>query len=91
MKKMIVVFMVLCMALTAYSLRETSAEEDTGAKKLFEKKCGTCHPTDRAKSKKKSKADWEKTVMRMKNVNRAPINDEEASLIIEYLAEHYGM
>ncbi len=49
-----------------------------------------CHPTDKPKSKKKSKADWEKTVMRMKNVNRAPINDEEANVIIEYLAEHYG-
>jgi len=90
MKNMIVVFMALCMALTAYSLRETYAEEDNDVKKLFAKKCGMCHPTDKPKSKEKSKADWEKTVMRMKNVNRAPINDEEANVIIEYLAEHYG-
>ena len=90
MKKMIVVFMALGMALTTYALRETYAEEDNDVKKLFEKKCSMCHPSDRAKSKKKSKADWEKTVMRMKNANRAPINDEEASVIIEYLAEHYG-
>lgn len=63
------------------------AEEGKG---LFEKKCGLCHPTSRATAKKKSIKEWKKTVMRMKNINRAPINEKEADLIINYLAENYG-
>ena len=57
------------------------------AEKLFESKCSICHSIDRPKSKKKSKEGWESTVMRMKNKNGCPITDEEAKMIIDYLAE----
>lgn len=65
------------------------AEENEG-KALFEEKCGMCHPIDRAKSLKKSREGWEATVMRMKNRNAAPITEEEAKKIIDYLAKTYG-
>ncbi len=61
------------------------------AEQLFESKCSLCHTIDRPKSKKKSKEGWEATVMRMKNKNGCPINDEEAKMIIKYLADNYGM
>jgi nitrate/TMAO reductase-like tetraheme cytochrome c subunit len=57
---------------------------------LFEEKCSTCHSIDRPKSKIKTKQEWESTVMRMKNVNHSPISDQEAKIIIDYLAKHFG-
>ena len=60
------------------------------AKAFFEQKCSTCHSIDRPKSKKKTAKEWESTVMRMKNVNGCPITDEEAKIIIDYLAKNYG-
>jgi len=59
-------------------------------KALFEEKCGICHGSDRATAKKKDAAGWDKTVMRMKNVNGAPISDDQAKAIIEYLGKNYG-
>ncbi len=59
-------------------------------KKLFENKCSSCHSADRPKAKRKTKEGWETTVMRMKNVNGCSITDEEAAMIINYLAEEYG-
>ena len=42
---------------------------------------------DKPKSQKKTQSEWTETVMRMKNKNGAPVNDEEAKTIIDYLAE----
>lgn len=66
-----------------------SNEKSMNAKDLFEQKCGLCHSLDRPKSKKKTAAEWESTVMRMKNNNGAPVTDEDAKMIIEYLSENY--
>jgi len=68
----------------------SSNGDKANVEKLFESKCSICHSIDRPKSKKKSKKGWESTVMRMKNKNGCPINDEEAKIIIDYLAEKYG-
>ena len=65
-------------------------EKKVEAKSLFEDKCSSCHSIDRPKSKKKTKEGWEKTVMRMKNVNGCPITDDQAKMIIHYLSENYG-
>ena len=80
---------VICLCLSgihAYSAEEPGVD----AKSLFEQKCSRCHTIERPKSKLKSRAEWEATVMRMKNVNGCPITDEEAKIIIQYLAENYG-
>lgn len=66
------------------------AEEGVDAKALFESKCSLCHTIERPKSKKKSREEWQATVLRMKNVNGCPVTDGEAALIIDYLADHYG-
>lgn len=72
------------------SVASLTAETQTDAKALFEAKCSTCHGLDRPTSKKKSKEEWEKTVLRMKSKPKASITDEEATKIIDYLATHYG-
>lgn len=84
--------LVVCLSLwltAAISPLPGAAQEDPG-KALFEAKCGLCHSLDRPKAKKKDRAGWERTVMRMKTANGCPINDEEAKAIIDYLAKQYG-
>jgi len=73
-----------------FSFQEIGAVADQGAKDLFESKCSLCHSTTKPTSKKKTNEEWEATVIRMKDVNGAPLSDEEATIIIDYLAENYG-
>lgn len=90
MKSALLVLSTLCVALLFVSSQHISAGEEKDAGLLFERKCGTCHSIDKPKSKNKTKAEWEKTVTRMKNVNMAPISSKEARLIVDYLATSYG-
>jgi mono/diheme cytochrome c family protein len=90
MKRFVFAAFTLSLVFTFASFLETSAGKSNIAQDLFEGKCSLCHSADRPKSKKKTKKEWEATVMRMKNVNGAPLSDEEAGIIIEYLAENYG-
>ncbi|HNS15646.1 MAG TPA: hypothetical protein PKM08_09965 [Syntrophorhabdaceae bacterium] len=77
-------------ALLIVSAAPATGQEKVDAKALFEAKCGTCHKTDKATSKKKTPKEWQATVARMKDVRKAPVNDEEAAIITKYLSEHYG-
>lgn len=65
-----------------------AAVSGSSGETLFENNCGKCHKIDRPKAKKKTRAEWETTVLRMKK-NGAEITDAEAKLIIDYLAETY--
>lgn len=89
MMKLIVIILAGS-ALFISGLFNVAAAEDINAKELFESKCSICHSIERPKSKKKTRTGWETTVMRMKNSNGAPITDEEAKIIIDYLAAEYG-
>jgi len=86
-RKIVVLFLVFCFF--PFSWPPQSRAEGSG-KDLFEKKCSTCHSIQRAKSKRKTREQWEATVMRMKDRNRAPISAEEARIIIDYLVKSYG-
>ena len=89
MKKLAVYIVVLIfMAVPATTVY--GEEKAVDAKALFEKNCSRCHTIERPMSKKKTKEAWKTTVMRMKNVNGCPITDDEAMIIIDYLAENYG-
>ena len=90
MKNPVVAVLALSAVFMFVSLQGTSAGEDKDARKLFEKKCSICHSVKRPKSKRKTKPGWKETVMRMKDVNRAPISNKQARIIIDYLAENYG-
>lgn len=59
------------------------------AKRLFEKRCGACHGLDRATSQRRTAQEWERTVLRMKDSLGAPLTDQEARTIIEYLSKNY--
>ncbi|MBI5234160.1 MAG: hypothetical protein HY880_07380 [Deltaproteobacteria bacterium] len=57
---------------------------------LFEAACNLCHSSDQAKSARKTPAEWESTVLRMKNSNGCDITDEEVRIITDYLSKNYG-
>jgi mono/diheme cytochrome c family protein len=81
-------FFVFPIASSAIAQQQAGKLPDT--KVLFEKKCSTCHSIKKPTSAKKTQSEWADTVLRMKNKNSAPVNDEEAKAIIAFLAENYG-
>ena len=84
-------YLLVILFLAVSAIPVYSGEEEVDGKTLFEKKCSLCHEIERPKLNKKSRDGWEATVMRMKKVNSAPVTDEEAKIIIDYLAENYGI
>jgi len=56
---------------------------------LLEERCTTCHNLERTTSVRKTRDEWEKTVIRMVSKG-AELNEEEQEILIEYLAETYG-
>ncbi len=83
--------LVACSSNTEETSKEIKpAGEITKAEELFESKCSICHFSNKAKVKKRSKEEWESTVMRMKKKKPSNMTDEEARIIIDYLAEAYG-
>lgn len=77
----------LLAALTAASAGAFDAD---AARKVFETRCVACHPLDRSLKKSKDRAGWQKTVGRMKGYAAGAITEEEAGLIVEYLARVRG-
>jgi cytochrome c5 len=54
--------------------------------------CSACHSVDYIlmNSPFQDRAGWDKTVTKMIKVMGAPIAPEDATVIIDYLARHYG-
>ena len=56
---------------------------------LLEERCTECHDLERTTSQQKTRAEWEETVSRM--IDRgAELNEEEKTVLVDYLAENYG-
>ena len=56
---------------------------------LLEERCTECHGLDRTTSQEKTRAEWEATVSRMVNQG-AELNEDEKTVLVDYLAETYG-
>ncbi len=56
---------------------------------LLEERCTECHGLERATTAEKTRAAWEETVSRMIDKG-AELNDEETTILVEYLAGNYG-
>jgi cytochrome c5 len=54
--------------------------------------CVMCHSLDyiTVNANIMDRAGWEKTVNKMINVMKAPIEDSDKKIIIDYLASYYG-
>jgi cytochrome c5 len=56
---------------------------------LLEERCTVCHGLDRTTSARKTREEWEQTVVRMVSKG-AELNEEEQEILIAYLTETYG-
>ncbi|MBA4419166.1 MAG: hypothetical protein C0392_14855 [Syntrophus sp. (in: bacteria)] len=92
MKKITIYILTAFFLVASGTVVQGAEEQKLDGKALFEGKCAICHKLDRTTSKKKTPADWEKTVLRMKKKNpeKAPISVMEAKAIIDYLAQNHG-
>jgi len=68
---------------------EAVPEEEAAGKALLQERCTSCHGLDRTTSATKTREEWEKTVTRMVQKG-AELNEEEMTILIDYLAETYG-
>ncbi|MBU3673076.1 MAG: cytochrome c [Sinobacteraceae bacterium] len=61
-------------------------------RELFVARCSSCHSLDYMEMHARfgTRALWEAEVTKMRNAYKAPLNDEEAKAIVEYLARTYG-
>ncbi len=76
----------LLFGLNAMFAQEGQADHD----KLFNDKCSQCHSLKRVEKRRMSAQDWEKTVQSMKKKKKSNITDEDAKVIVTYLAGRYG-
>jgi sulfite dehydrogenase (cytochrome) subunit B len=54
--------------------------------------CGICHSLDYITTQQKfSKAKWQSEVTKMIKVYGAPISEENAKVIVDYITTHYGI
>lgn len=90
MRAMIMLFVAVTFLSVTIAYATEMSPGEGEAKALFERKCIQCHGLNWSTERMKTGEGWAATVMRMKNVNKAPISDEEAAIIIDYLSSNYG-
>lgn len=66
--------------------------EGGAGREVVEQNCAACHSLDYVvmNSPFLDRAKWEATVKKMIGIYGAPISNEDAAAIVDYLAAHYG-
>lgn len=94
------VFLILFVGLLVVALVIACAEKEeptqvptsppmvSGAE-LLQERCAACHGLNQVHRATKTQAQWEVTVDRMREYG-AQLTDDEAQILIEYLADNYG-
>lgn len=86
--------LMLCASLASGSEQgEQNVQLLQGAgRELTVARCVICHSVDYIEmvSPVMNRTVWEKTVRKMIDAFGAPVSDEEAQQIVEYLSEHYS-
>lgn len=85
MKKLIVTVVTASLASAGIAC---AAEKAPAGAELLEKRCSVCHPSARAKSAKKSAAQWDAIVTRMVGKG-AKLSGDEKKALVDYLAKTY--
>ncbi len=94
MKAFVVLAVAFCTAAAALAQSSESSirlEEGAG-RELTAARCVICHSLDylEMNAPVMTPANWEKSVRKMIDVFGAPLTEEEAKQIIQYLGEHYS-
>lgn len=65
------------------------APADAKEQALFENTCSACHDLSLATQQHMDRSGWQGTVSQMVGMG-APLNDQQAAEVTDYLARHYG-
>lgn len=68
------------------------AARDGEGRELFVARCSSCHSLDYMEMHARfgTRALWEAEVTKMRNAYKAPLTDDEAKALVEYLTRAYG-
>jgi hypothetical protein len=66
----------------------STGKQPGGGASLLDLRCSVCHSADKAKSAKKDRQGWEKTVTNMM-VKGAQLTETEKAVLVDYLAKTY--
>ena len=86
---------LLWATLAAAVLPVARAEPEAAAgegREIFVARCTSCHSVDYVEMHARlgTRALWEAEIAKMRNAFKAPMSDEEARQILDYLARQYG-
>ena len=89
-----VLLLVACLAAACGSDQSSQPSAGSGApslsgEQLLDARCGSCHAVTRATQSRKTLAEWESTVQRMRK-SGANLTDAEAQVLSQYLANKYS-
>jgi len=78
-------------AVVSLAQAETEARAGEG-REVFVARCSSCHSIDYVEMHARfgTRALWEAEVAKMRNAYKAPLSDEEAKAIVDYLVRVYG-
>jgi len=87
----LVIALALAAGIVAAQERRIELKDGSGRAQV-EANCGSCHSIDYIvlNSPFLDKAGWDATVTKMIRAFGAPINADDAKVIVEYLAANYG-
>ena len=85
-------FMPLAFAVLMASAAPVAAQAfpDGPGKEILEKKCSTCHAPEQVTTFGRSAEEWREVVVNMIDLG-AEVNEEEAKVLVEYLAKHWPL
>ena len=63
---------------------------DGPGKEILEKKCSTCHAPEQVTTFGRSAEEWHEVVVNMIDLG-AEVNEEEAKVLVEYLAKNWPL
>ena len=83
--------LTLCAGLAVAASEESIQLQDAPGRDLVLARCSVCHSVDYVQMNAPvlDRAGWQKSVRKMIDQFGAPIGEDDANRIIEYLATHY--
>jgi mono/diheme cytochrome c family protein len=86
-------WMPLCAAAVILGWAGTAGAQtfpDGPGKEILEKKCSTCHAPEQVTTFGRSAEEWHEVVVNMIDLG-AEVNEEEAKVLVEYLAKNWPL
>ena len=82
--------LVAAVVLTLPAAARAQAFPDGPGKEILEKKCSTCHAPEQVTTFGRSAEEWHEVVVNMIDLG-AEVNEEEAKVLVEYLAKNWPL